>query len=96
MEVAFLQSVCTADRKNVIPEHAEVASSSAAKDSCKLQAVSFPSRHLCDFTKIATRMCLSNLSVEANGKLASVCSSARARELSFVAAVDSTDRSSRQ
>ena len=39
---------------------AEVASSSAAKDSCKLQAVSFPSRHLRDFTKIVTRTCLSN------------------------------------
>jgi len=46
----------------------EVASSNAAKDSCKLQAVSFPSRHLRDFTKTATRTCLSNLSVEANGQ----------------------------
>jgi len=39
-----------------------VASASAAKDSCKLQAVLFPSGHLRDFTKIATRTCLSNFS----------------------------------
>jgi hypothetical protein len=50
------------DRRKQFSFAQSVASSTAVKDSCKLQAVSFPSRHLRDFTSTATRTSLSNFS----------------------------------
>ena len=57
-----LTEVIQTDASLGITLEMEVASSTAVKDSCKLQAVSFPSRHLRDFTSTATRTRLSNFS----------------------------------